>query len=506
MSGDGTDDTKRPRRTFRAPLGRGGVLKIYVGPASEQGASAAVRPPAAPSALFPVDAPDDELIPAPRPFVYFHDLATDLHPEGLAEYVERKGLLPVEPGGTYRDEDWKAYEAEMLGRLLHPNDDSLQDPTGSAAVASSASGRKAPRAWVWNKDAFAGQIPGSFQLLLKPGLTAPPGGYAFRDSHWKDKDIEGETWAPSNLDHDLAPDYGYWKVPGHTRYGGVSLFDARYQSFDTGASNIKVTREPDAAADRVDFLLKWPLHVYAVPRVFRPTEVAGASLYCYGERRLYEIIERGTEIYWDGTPRDYYVQRLTTWLVTVPPLGFGPSTSFLIEESLYPAARPPLFPRPWAFGGETATAEYFVAHHLPPASVQTRRRMHLLLQRRVTTIYARVSPGWYAYNYGLDPGTLTERSVDETLTFPRRPLQSGLADEARARVEQEVAADMGIPVSELNTSHALPDDGFTISAAPVTVSPSYQAPAFDPFSVPPRAGQLCAVLVSGGKKFYVWRA
>lgn len=539
MSDDASDPTKRPDRTFRAPLGRRGRVKIYLdedaGAADRAKGVKGGRGPTSPAGMLHADRSEDEyVIPSARPFVHFHDLATELLPSGTAEYRERNPWLelgrdydPAE-GIRYSDADYKAWEDEMLGSLLTGDEENDSNPLGTWPIESSPTSRKAPNTWPWNMPGMGQSVP-NLLLRLRAGQTAPPGGPAISISHWKQVSPAGESWSARNTAHDLAPRYGYWKVPGHGRYGSLRMLDfGGYVAFNLETlAGVKVTAEPTFGAEEVVFKMAWPIKVYSVPRLFGVDEVFSVSFldaFTYGTTgAMYEkseVVERGTMNTSLGVKEWRKIRTTAESCVLDPFAGHGWG-----EYALYPLSRLFLFPDPaQVYSGVGAIPPEEALARFPAGLLKlTRRWIFNLLYRKV--VQQRTDLDGF--------GTIVLSRIIENVTRRRAvtnlgpPPYQGLGDIFTGRrvmsdwgevwpvveglLKSEMSAEMGVDVDTIPGSVHSADYNYSgqIRFLPNYhySPPTYNGAGFLSFSTPrnERNGQLRAVVVAGTKRYFVWR-
>jgi hypothetical protein len=464
--------------------GRRGIVRVLTSPRPQAPAAAPLPGDGEPEGgyLPPSYRPDDDIPVQAQPFLTFYDLGTSLNPSGTPSYSERKGLLPLvlipEIGYTYTDADWAALEQETLGALLS-GDSEDDDPLGTFPIEES--GRKASMVWPYNLRGMD-DFPPLFGLYARSGKDYPD-VHPTADRNWRPRDID-EVWAPINTEHDLAPDWGRWKVPGYSVYDHVRLDDGRYMDFDTrDVAHFRITRLPSNSAPVVPFKIGWPLKVYAMPRPYWVEEASFASTFGIAERVTVEILGTGT-----GINGPYRVEKTTRYSCRMPDPGIV-AQHYLSESGHYDLARLPLFPQPFILGEGPPDAEYFVAHHLPPSSLKMVRSLQLRIEKHVAWDTFRI---FSFFSVHVDSGHIvTPRTVDVVENTTRRVQDSALLEaQLRDRVAAEVATDIGPgPYSTYAFNfHQFPEP-----------------PNFQFFGTQPRSGQFCAIIVAGGKKYFVWR-
>jgi hypothetical protein len=466
--------------------------------------------------LPPVYNPQDDLIPPSRPFIYFHDLGTELLPAGQASYIERKGLIPLPWLTPYLSADYKLWEDEMLGALLGEGHEDEADPTKTWPIESSPRKRKAPNVWPWSLPAMEG-LP-NIILRRKAGTINP--GYWLNVA--RPVTVTDEDWAAINTDEGLAPSYTYWKVKGYERYDAVGLSDGRYQTFITyDLAHHKITGESFFAAPEVEFKMGWPIKVYGVPRLLHVADgsssgqmAGGAS---YTESR---VTERGTLVDAGGHTRRYYWMETTSETSALDTLV---GSNFYGENGLHSLARFPLIPLPWRFGlGSTLPpAEHFLAQ-MGPEGWRTWRLYKFYLRHVKTFTRERVivdigvSPRFETVT-GPTTRIVTNMGPDGTDAdefVGRRPLPlSELIPLAMARVKSEIEIDLGRPfdsipgtiIEGVQPSGDAPDRYYT-GTAHINDTRAVSEPVYDFFTVgAPRVGQLLGLVVCGSKKYFVWK-
>lgn len=473
---------------------------------ARKGPEGFLDPPRLARDIFPPEE-DDEL--------YFYDLATVLNPAGQASYSELKGVLNIpEPGLSYSSADHIAWEAQMLGSLLSGDPQDV-DPTGLTVIESSPRGRRASNRWLWNRSVGTNNQWPAIGLRLKPGQPSAP--FPLREENWKSVDITGEEWASSNTQGDHAPDYGFWRIPHKERYEHVTSSDARYMQFDTrDVALYSVSKFPQVGAEETPFKIDWPLKVYGVPRVYKARETTGSTVVGAVERSVTRVTETGSGTWPNGQNYTYQIQltELTRVVVAGRTGTFIPA--YFIEEGRHAAARPPLFPKtyiPTVVGQplpEASTPEYFVAQHLPPSVLKLRREFGMNLVRRNYTHRVKlISNPNVAIPLGDTDANVTRTVYDTSIVMGRRPTNDP-SGELRARVEAEMAQEFGMSYEQVLVSGPQTDGSYVSASSSLVynggnVAPAAAVPFFEFFGNLPRAGELCAVIVAGGKKFYVRR-
>jgi len=518
------DETKDPEKNFRTIRGHKGTVNIILskkgggggpegeGSGPEEGSEG--QHDKTGGYIPPTHLPDDEIIPAQRPYLYFYDLGTELLPAGQASYVERKGLLPIPWLENYSEADYKAWQDEMLGALLGEGHEDEPDPTKTSPIASSPKRRKAPNVWPYNLPAM-GNLPPSILLRLKAGATNP-GSWSAGSA--RQVTITDEDWAPINTAEDLAPDSTYWKVKGHDRYDGVGMLDGRYQQFFTYTNDCKVTDEPFFGAPAVEFKIGWPLKVYGVPRLLHPQEGSGISTITGGAQYRESIVtERGTF----STGARYYWLQTTTARSEIYTLGIP--FNHWGENGQHSLARVPLFPQPTRSMVELPSAEYLLGQ-MPSSAYRTYRIYHFRLQRSGGVVRERVIPGVgvspriTVSSYGPTVRAVTNRGEpdlrDAEEFIGRRPLPLPEIEAlALAQIKSEISLDMGrsfdsIPgtrVSGIQPNGDSPDYSYS-GTAQIRWNGSVSPPAYDFFAVGlPRSGYLLGLVVCKSKVYYVWK-